>query len=356
MKKHEFINWSIESALKIGLIFIILLISFMIFKPFIVLLTWGAIIAIAFYPIQKRLSKWFNNKNNLAATILTLVLLSILIVPAIMFVNAVVDNASSIVTGIKNGSINIPPPNESLRNWPLIGTPIYDFWSMTSTNLKTTFIEFQPEIGKVVKWIAGSVKALMGSVAIFFIALIISGAFIAKADVLYKFAVSLAEKFVGNNGKDMIDNSVGTVQSVVKGVIGVALIQALLIGVGFWFADVPAASILTLIVFILALIQIPSIVVVLPVIVYVFSAESTIIAIVFTIYEMIAGLSDNVLKPLLLGRGVKIPMLVILIGSIGGMILMGMIGLFVGSVVFALAYQIFINWLDEEKMDEEIKV
>jgi len=102
---------------------------------------------------------------------------------------------------------------------------------------------------------------------------------------------------------------------------------------------------LTLLVFILALVQLPTILIVLPVIVYVFSVESTTVAVIFAIYEMVAGLSDNVLKPMLLGRGVEIPMLVILIGSIGGMILMGMIGLFVGAVVFALAYQLFNDWI-----------
>ena len=353
MNKNDFTNWSIETALKIGLVFMVLLISFMIIKPFIVLLAWGAIIAIAFYPLQKILSKRINNKNNLAATILTLVLLSILIVPTIMFVNALVDNASLIVAGIKDGSIAVPPPNEKLKGWPLIGKPVYEFWSMASTNMKATFIEFQPEIGKVVKWIAESVKNLMGSVAVFFIALVISGALIAKGKEIYTFAVALADKLVGKKGKALIDNSVGTVQSVVKGVIGVAIIQSFLIGLGFYFADIPAASILTLVVFILALIQLPSIIVVLPVIIYVFSAESTTTAILFAVYEMVAGLSDNVLKPLLLGRGVKIPMLVILIGSIGGMILMGMIGLFVGSVVLALAYQIFMFWMEEEAEVED---
>jgi predicted PurR-regulated permease PerM len=89
--------------------------------------------------------------------------------------------------------------------------------------------------------------------------------------------------------------------------------------------------------------------VVLPVIIYVFGAESTTAAIIFTVWELIAGASDNILKPMLLGRGLDIPMLVILIGAIGGMILMGMIGLFIGSVVLALAYQIFVYWMKDEK-------
>jgi predicted PurR-regulated permease PerM len=136
---------------------------------------------------------------------------------------------------------------------------------------------------------------------------------------------------------------------VAKGVIGVALIQSILVGVGFWAIGVPGSSILTLAVFILALIQLPPMLVVLPVIIYVFGAESTTAAIIFTVWELIAGASDNILKPMLLGRGLDIPMLVILIGAIGGMILMGMIGLFIGSVVLALAYQIFVYWMKDEK-------
>jgi predicted PurR-regulated permease PerM len=330
------------------MIALILLISFLIFKPFIVLIAWGAILAIAFYPLQKQLVKLFKGKNTLSATVLTIVLLSILTIPTTMFVNKLVTNATDIAVGLKEGTVSIPPPNEKVKEWPVIGKSVYKTWEMSSHNLKQTVTHFHEEISTGIKWILSSIQGLLVSVVVFFLALIIAGAFMAKADPIYKFAVAFAGKFVGKDGKQIIDNSVGTIQSVAKGVIGVALIQALLVGIGFWFIGVPGSSILTLAVFILALIQLPPMIVVLPVIIYVFSAESTTAAIIFTVYELIAGASDNILKPMLLGRGLDIPMLIILIGAIGGMILMGMIGLFVGSVVLALAYQIFMYWMKEE--------
>ena len=354
MKKEDYVNLTIESALKIGMIALILLISFLIFKPFIVLIAWGAILGIAFYPLQQKLSKLFKGKNTLSATVLTVLLLLLLTVPTIMFVNKVVTNATDLAIGMKDGTISIPPPNEKVKDWPVIGKSIYKTWQMSSDNLVKTFTHFHDEITTGIKWILSSIKGLVVSVLIFILALIIAGTFMAKAESIYKFAVAFAEKFVGKDGKQFIDNSVGTVQSVAKGVIGVALIQSLLVGVGFWAIGIPGSSILTLAVFILALIQLPPMIIVLPVIIYVFGAESTTAAIIFTVWELIAGASDNILKPMLLGRGLDIPMLVILIGAIGGMILMGMIGLFIGSVVLAIAYQIFVYWMKNGEEEEQV--
>jgi predicted PurR-regulated permease PerM len=355
MRKQDFMIWSIESALRIGLVFLILFISFLIFRPFIVLIAWGAIIAIAFYPVQKKLTKLFKGKKGLAATVLTLVLLAILIVPTTIFVSSLVDNSVALAEGIKMGTFSIPPPNESVKEWPLIGGRFYELWSLSSLNIESAIIKYHPQVSAISGVLLESVGGLLGSGLIFFFAVIISGLFLANADGMYSFAISFSEKLVGKAGKQLVNNSKGTVQSVVKGVIGVALIQSILVGIGFWAADVPAGPLLTLIVFIFALIQLPPIIVVIPVIIYVFSVESTTVAVIFTIYELVAGASDNFLKPLLLGRGVEIPMLVILIGAIGGMILMGMIGLFVGSVVFALAYQLFNDWMKMGELSDIVK-
>jgi len=342
-------NWSVESALRIGLVFLIILISFLIFKPFLVLIVWGAIIAITIYPLQKKMIKMFKGKKGLSATVLTLVLMAVLIVPTVFFTNSLFHSGAGLVEEIRMGTFHLPPPTESVKDWPLFGDKIYELWSLSSTNLTAAILKLGPQLTKVGAWLFNSLGGVIGSVFIFFFALIISGMFLTKADETYTFAVSFGEKLVGKRGKEFIDNSKGTVQSVVRGVIGVAVIQTTLVGIGFSVAGIPGAPVLTLIVFILALVQVPAILVVLPVIIYVFSVESTTFAVIFTIYELVSGMSDNVLKPMLLGRGVEIPMLVILIGSIGGMILMGMVGLFVGAVVFALAYQIFNDWM---KMDE----
>ena len=162
-------------------------------------------------------------------------------------------------------------------------------------------------------------------------------------------------RLVGDRGEHLVDNSTATIRSVVQGVLGVAIIQTTLISAGFYVADVPAASILTLIVLFLAIVQLPTILIVLPVIIYVFSANSTGFAVGFMIWSVVASMSDTFLKPLMLGRGLEIPMLIILIGAIGGMILFGIIGLFLGSVILALAFQLFQGWMtfDKEKKASE---
>lgn len=353
MNKKNFLNWSLKSALHIGFIFLLLLISFLIFKPFLLLIVWGIILAVAFYPIHKRLTKLLKGKSNVSATIITLVLLILLITPAVFFINGLVDSISNLSDGLHSGSLSIPPPPENVKDWPVIGKPLGDFWQLSSDNLATAFSKFGEQMKEIGTWLLSTVGGLLGTIFIFIFALIISGIFLANSDGSYSFAVKMAERMFGKQGKHLVDNSKATIQSVVKGVIGVALIQATLVGIGFWAIGLSSGALLTLIVFILALVQIPPIIIVLPVIFYVFSVESTTVAVIFAIYEVIAGASDNFLKPLLLGRGLEIPMLVILIGAIGGLLLFGMIGLFVGSVILALAYQLFQSWLNYDEKDEQ---
>ena len=135
-------------------------------------------------------------------------------------------------------------------------------------------------------------------------------------------------------------------RSVAQGVLGVAFIQAILAGIGLLVMDVPGAGLWTLGVLLLAIIQLPTILLLGPIIIYVFSVADTVPAIVFMIWSILVGLSDNILKPMLLGRGVDIPMMIILIGAIGGMMLHGIIGLFIGAVILAIVYKLFIKWLE----------
>jgi predicted PurR-regulated permease PerM len=147
-----------------------------------------------------------------------------------------------------------------------------------------------------------------------------------------------------------------TIRSVAQGVLGVAIIQAILAGIGLLAIGVPYAGIWTLLVLLLAIMQVPTILVLGPIMLYVFSVEATLPAVLFMIWGLLVGFSDNVLKPLLLGRGLDVPMLVILMGAIGGMIFSGIIGLFVGAVVLSVGYRLFTAWLRQDAqaaMDQE---
>src|SRR5690606_34314721 len=144
--------------------------------------------------------------------------------------------------------------------------------------------------------------------------------------------------------------------AVAQGVIGIAFIQMLLIGVGFVIKGVPGAGMLAIVVLMLGIAQAPATLVTVPVIIYVFNAEGfTVATIVFAIYTFVAGLVDNVLKPLLLGRGVDVPMPVVLIGALGGMVVKGIIGLFLGPVLLAVGYKLFWQWVDQQPADAQPK-
>jgi len=146
--------------------------------------------------------------------------------------------------------------------------------------------------------------------------------------------------------------STATIRSVAVGVIGIAFIQAMLGGLGMMFAGVPAAGLLAIVILVLAIAQLPPLVVLLPVVIYVFSAESTTVAVVFMVWSILVSMSDAVLKPIFLGRGVDAPMLVILLGAIGGMITSGIVGLFIGAVILALGYKLFQVWVEWGNSDD----
>ena len=151
-------------------------------------------------------------------------------------------------------------------------------------------------------------------------------------------------------GHELWKLSVGTIRSVANGVIGIAFIQALILGIGFILANIPAAGVLALIVLFLGIAQLPALVITIPAIAYMWTLGelSTTMNVIMSIYLIVGGFSDGILKPILLGRGVDAPMPVILIGAIGGMITAGIIGLFVGAVLLAVGYQIFMSWVNSE--------
>jgi len=214
--------------------------------------------------------------------------------------------------------------------------------------------KLQPQLGTLSKALLGMVANTAGGVLSFLVSLAIAGIMMAYGQGGDKAMRLIANRLAGpGKGPRLHSLSTATIRSVAMGVIGVAFIQALLLGIGMVLAGIPAAGILAMVVLILGIAQLPALLVSLPAIAYLWwSGDSTVMNVVFTVYLLIAGMADNVLKPLLLGRGVDAPMPVILIGALGGMVTGGMIGLFLGAVLLTLGYKIFMEWVaDEETAD-----
>jgi len=329
------------------ILLLILVWCLLIMQPFASILLWSTILALAIYPLHTSISKRLGAKPKLTSFLIVFTFLLIIFVPSWLLIDQMADEVKQLRDSYSNGTLSIPPPTEKVKDWPLIGESLFDTWQGASENLKQTLIKHKEQIAesgsKLIKGLLGTASAVIQIM----VSLIIAGILLAMGgagESVRKFVRKLA----GKRGDEFADMTMKTVNNVVKGVIGVALILAFLHAILFVLAGIPFAGIWTLLIFVLAVLQIPALIVTLPLIIYMFSVKETTPAIIWTILFLVAGLSDNVLKPLLLGKGAPVPMLVIFIGVVGGFILSGFIGLFTGAIVMSIGYKLFIGWINSE--------
>jgi predicted PurR-regulated permease PerM len=350
--KKEIVSIAIEIAIKVLLLGIVLYWAFMILKPFIVLVIWAIIIAVSLAPFIDKMDKriaWSRSK-----IVWTLIFTAIfaLVVPTYFLADSMISSSQDIAHQLKEGTLVVPPPSDKVAEWPLIGKKTHALWSEASTNLESTLQHYQPQLKEYAGKIASTIGGALSAVLQFVVALIIAAVFLTNSVGGVKVYQAIARRLVGEKGVEWAQLSAMTVRSVVQGILGIALIQSGLSLIGLVIIDVPFAPFWAFVVLFLAIIQLPPILILGPIAAYVFSYAETTPAIIFAIYAVIVSMSDAFLKPLLLGRGVDIPMLVILLGAIGGMIMSGIIGLFVGAVILALSYKLFITWLEAEVQEE----
>jgi len=342
---------ALEAAIRIGLVVLLVMWCFNIIRPFIMPVLWGAIIAVAIYPLYLGFSTALGGRRKLAATLLTLFGLALLITPTVMISGSAIDNSRALAQQLHEGTLTIPPPPETVREWPLVGKKIYSTWELASSNLGQAVQNYKPQLTEFGKKALGAAAGAGITVLQFIISIIIAGALLVYAVSCARAIEAITARFMGGqSGSDFVEMAGATIRSVAQGVLGIAIIQAILAGISLIIMGVPYAGLWTLVVLLLAVIQLPTIIILGPIIIYVFSVAATVPAVIFMIWNLLVGVSDSFLKPLLLGRGLDIPMLVILLGAIGGMILSGIIGLFVGAVVLAVGYRLFLAWLGEEAL------
>jgi predicted PurR-regulated permease PerM len=352
---RRFQRRAIEASIRIGLIVLLVLWCFNIVRPFVMLILWGAIIAVAIYPLFLKFTALLGNREKLAATLMTLIALAMLITPTVMLSGSAIESSQALAEQLEAGTLRIPPPSDKVRDWPLIGQKTYDAWNLASRNLEAAISKFSTQLSALGKYALSAAAGAGATVLQFVISVIIAGVLLVYAGSGTRAVERLSVRLIGGEaGRKFADMAGATIRSVAQGVLGVALIQAILAGLGLVVMGVPYAGLLTLAVLLLAIVQLPTIIVLAPVILYVFSTAATVPAVLFTIWSLLVGISDSFLKPLLLGRGLDIPMPVILLGAIGGMIMSGIIGLFVGAVVLAVGYTLYNAWLAEgEEVVEE---
>jgi len=337
-----------EVSIRLALIFIIVTLCFEIIKPFVIIVVWGIIIAVAIFPLYSKVSLALGGRDKLLAGLYTLIALSLLIAPSAMITSSLVETSTYLAKGFSDGTLEIPQPTQNVKDWPIVGNKAYTVWYQVSNNLEATLRQNTAQIKKLGEAFIAAIAGVGGGLLQFILAVIISGVFLANTKKAYAVSLKIASRLTDQEqGLQFTSLTIATIRSVAQGVLGVAVIQAILGGIGMYFMGVPGWGLWTILILVLAVAQLPPLLILLPVILYVFSVAATVPAVIFAIWSTLVSMSDGLLKPLLLGRGMDTPTLVILLGAIGGMMLFGILGLFVGAICLALGYEIFMAWLDK---------
>ena len=340
-----------DVLIRIVLIGALAVLCYQIFSPFLTLTVWSIILAVTLYPLHQRLAGRLGRKQWLASTLVIIIGLVLIVVPVAWLLNSFADTTRNFIGSVQQNTVQIPPPRPGIENWPLVGKKIYAGWSKAHNDLPAFVQSMQPKIGdlagKALAMVAGIAKGLL----LFLASFIVAGILMAYGEPAAAASHGIFVRVAGpERGEALFKLTASTIRAVALGVIGVAFMQAVLTGLALMLAGVPAAGVLAVVVLILAIAQLPAVIVTIPAIIYIWSSGlySTGSAITHSIILLVVGLADNVLKPLMLGRGVDVPMPVMLLGALGGMASGGILGMFVGATLFALGHQIFMGWVTDD--------
>lgn len=340
------VDLALEASIHIGLAILLAISCILILRPFIPLLLWGIIIAVSAYPGFKKLQTALGERGELAAVIFTIVLLALLTVPVILLADTLVEGVRTLGAHIRDGSLVIPPPPATVETWPIIGARLNSLWSQAATDLSSAVRSFSPQIKAAVPGML-SVSAGIGFTALqFALSIVVAGVLLANAQAAYEVAYNLCKRFFGERGLEVQQLIGSTIRSVTSGIVGVALIQSILAGLGFLVVGLPGAGLWAVVFLIAAVLQVGALVLI-PAVIYVFAVSSLTKSLIFLGWCVFVALMDNVLKPLLLGRGVAVPIVVVFLGAIGGFLSLGLIGLFIGAAVLSVGYKLFLAWLKQ---------
>jgi predicted PurR-regulated permease PerM len=338
----------LDVLIRAGLILALAMLCYRVFSPFLTLMIWALILAVTIYPLHQYLASKIGGKQGLAATLLVVIGILLIVTPTALLMSSLGDSVRHLINGVQNNSLQIPAPRPGVEEWPIVGKKLHDVWSKAHADLPALVQSMQPKIGELAKTALGFVASIGGGLLQFLASFIIAGIIMAFGQSGSRGSLAIFERLVGNTrGSEFAKLSTATIRAVAQGVIGVAFIQSIIVGLALLVAGVPWAGALALVVLVLGIAQVPALIVTLPAIVYIWSSGdySNVAAIAYTVVLFLSGMADNVLKPLMLGRGGDAPMPVILLGALGGMASPGILGMFVGATLLALGYQIFMGWV-----------
>jgi len=346
--KKAILNIGVDLILKIGTLLLIIFLCFKILTPFISILLWALVIAIILAPLYDHIGKWFGRRKKLAALVIGIIGLAVLLIPSYLLIDSIIFGLRELGDSMKEGTIDLPPPPASVEEWPVIGNWLYENWVEVHEDLNESVRKYMPQVRsfgeKVLNYLAGTGLGILQ----FALSIIIASVMLTYSEKVVSGIDRLFIKLAGDKGLEYAEIAEKTVKNVAAGVIGVAIIQTALFGAGMMIGGLPLAGFWILITLILAIIQIPMFAVTIPMVIWSIATKEPLPAVLWSLYFVLVGLVDNVLKPMIMGAGASVPMLVIFLGALGGFIAYGFLGLFFGAFVVSLGYRLYVAWLETD--------
>ena len=349
----EFEKRALEAAIRVSVVAVLAIWTYQIVKPFLIPVIWGIIIAVAVEPFIAKCTHLAGGRRKLVASVFALTVVLALIVPVVMLSASSYDAVIPLLKGLEHREMSVPPLPSHIVKWPLAGPYIARAWTYLTTNMGGVIRQFAPQLKAAAGFLLGSVGGGVKAVFTFIVSVIMAGAILATAEDGKAAARRIMRRFANDRGDKILELATATIRGVMLGVVGVAIIQSVLSALGLIMAGLPAPGLWAVLVLVCAVIQLPPILVLGPVAAWYFSVADTTAAVMFLVWSILVSSSDSVLKAVLMGRGARIPMLVILVGALGGMMLSGIIGLFVGAVIVAISYELFMAWIKEEAVETD---
>jgi predicted PurR-regulated permease PerM len=334
---------TIDLAIRFGFVALLAYWVYHVVSPFLSILLWSVILAVALYPLFDRLSRWLGTHP--AAAMVSFLCLLIVVGPITWLGFGMMGGIRSLIAGLESGTLVFPAPPQSVRGWPVVGEQLHHLWSMAATNMAAALTEMAPMLKPAgAKLLAIAQSAVLGLLELL-VAIVIAGFLFARGPQLVEILSTFLDRVLSHRGRALVQLAGATIRNVSRGVLGIAFLQALLAGLGFVVAGIPAASMLSFVALLLGIAQIGPSVLLIPIVLWSWTAMETTGALMFTAYMIPVSLVDNVLRPIVMAHGLTTPMPVIMLGVIGGTIAYGIVGLFFGPIVLSVAWAVMAAWL-----------
>ena len=337
---------TVDVAIKIGLLGLLVYWSLKVIGSFLTVALWSVVLTVALYPLFDWLAQRLRSRR-LAATMITLLCLMIVVGPVAWLGLKLIDEVELVVGELDSKALSIPLPPETVKDWPLIGEQMYQLWTRVATDMKAVLVEVAPRLKPLGGQLLEIAQSLVFGLLEFVASIVVAAFLYSPGPQLADSLRAFLRRTLSDRGEEIAELAGSTIRNVSRGVVGVALVQSFLVGLGFLVAGIPAAGFFTLLALVLAIIQIGPAIVLIPIVVWSWTTMETTSALLFTAYMVPVGLVDNVLRPLVMARGLTTPMPIILIGVIGGTIAFGISGLFLGPIVLSVAWVLVVAWVRE---------